>query len=144
MYIPKLGQWHVIVLHFPIVLFYTGLVFDLLGEKHKIKVYPAGHWIVIMAAVLTIPTVITGLGLTSAFEKNRYFIPHRNWGFATLAFGLFNGYVRYYTLRYKKVFRPWILISLSVICTILVSITADWGGLVGFGYGFFKEMLQHQ
>ena len=143
MYIPKIGEWHVIILHFPIVLFYTGLVFDLLGALFKVKVYPAGHWIVIMAAVLTIPTVITGLELTDAFEKNKYFIIHRNWGLATLAFGLLHGYYRCYILKKHKMVHPWILSGLSLVSVFLVSMTADWGGLVGFGYGFLKHLMQH-
>lgn len=141
--IPKLGDWHVIFLHFPIALFYTGLIFDLLGGIFKIKVYPAGHWIVIFAALTTIPTVITGLDLTEEFGRNRYFDLHRNWGFATLGFGLLQGIYRAYVLKAKKATRYWVFITLSVVSCFLVTITADWGGLIVFGKGFLKQKTVH-
>lgn len=143
MEILKLGDWHVIFLHFPIALYYTGLIFDLLGGIFKINVYPAGHWIVIFAVITTIPTVITGLDLTDEFSRNRYFELHRNWGLMTLGFGLLHGTYRAYVLKAKKAFRYWVFMTLSVVSCFLVTITADWGGLIVFGKGFLKQRTIH-
>lgn len=143
MEIPKLGDWHLIFLHFPIALFYTGLLFDLLGGIFKMEVYPAGHWIVILAVVMTIPTVITGLDLTDEFSRNRYFESHRNWGLMTLGFGLIQGAFRVYVLKAKKAIRNWVFIILSFVSCFLVTITSDWGGLIVFGKGFLKQKVTH-
>lgn len=130
-----IGQWHVVLLHFPIVLFWTALVYDLLGAVWGIHVYPAGHWIVIVAAILAIPTVITGLALSDAFITNPYVETHEDWAIATLIYSLLHGAFRFFSL--KKHFNKYLFITLSLINVILISVTAEYGGLVAFGHGLF-------
>jgi uncharacterized membrane protein len=128
-----LGQWHVVILHFPIVLFWTALVYDLLGAVWKKDVYPAGHWIVIAAALLTIPTVLTGLDRSEEYLTNPYIFIHRNFALATLVFGLFHGAFRYLLINRKKRANRVLLVVLSLINVTLVSITAEYGGKIAFG-----------
>ncbi|MBS0647741.1 MAG: hypothetical protein JSS10_00785 [Verrucomicrobia bacterium] len=134
-----LGQLHVILLHFPIVLFWTALVYDLLGAVWKVHVYPAGHWIVIVAALLTIPTVITGLDRAEDFVGNPYILLHRNFALATLVFALFHGAFRLLLVSRKKKVSKVLLVILSLISVTLVSITAHFGGEVAFGKGRPQE-----
>jgi uncharacterized membrane protein len=134
-----LGQWHVIFLHFPIVLFWTALVYDLLGAVRKVQVYPAGHWIVIIAALLTIPTVIAGLDRAEDFVEDPNILLHRNFALATLVFALFHGFFRFLLVTRKKKASKALLVFLSLINVILISITAHYGGEVAFGNGKSQE-----
>ena len=130
-----IGEFHVVILHFPIVLFWTGLVFDLLGWIWKCKVYPTGHWIIIAAALLAIPTVLTGLEAADEFPGNSAVILHRNMALITLAVGLCQAAFRLYLVMKKKAFRSSILVLFSLINVLLVSITAEFGGVIAFGKG---------
>jgi uncharacterized membrane protein len=131
----ELGELHVVILHFPIVLFWTGLVFDLLGWIWKCQVYPTGHWIIIAAALLAIPTVLTGLEAADAFPGNPAVILHRNMALITLAVGFCHAVLRLYLVLKKKTFRSSLLVFFSLINVLLVSITAEFGGVIAFGKG---------
>jgi uncharacterized membrane protein len=128
----SIGQWHVVILHFPIVLFWTALIYDLLGALWKVHVYPAGHWIVIIAALITIPTVITGLERSELYQTIPHVMTHRNFALATLVFALFHGAFRLLLVTRKKKAKPYLMVFLSLVNVILVSITAYYGGLVAF------------
>ena len=134
-----LGQWHVVILHFPIVLFWTALVYDLLGAVWKINVYPAAHWIVIVAALSAIPTVMTGLEASESFVGDPNVILHRNWAIATLSFALIHGAVRLVLLIRKKTVSKYLLIFLSIVTVTLISITAEYGGRVAFHKTIFSH-----
>ncbi len=127
------GQWHVVILHFPIVLFWTAFVYDLLGAVWKVHVYPAGHWIVIVAALLTIPTVLTGLDRAEDIV-NPHVMIHRNFALATMVFALLHAAFRYLLVTRKKKVSRLLLTFLSLINVILVSVTAHFGGLVAFSH----------
>ena len=135
-----LGQLHVVFLHFPIVLFWTALVYDLLGAVRKVHVYPAGHWIVIIAALLTIPTVLAGLDRAGDFMEDPNILLHRNFALATLVFALFHGAFRFLLVNRKKKAGKALLVSLSLINVALVSITAHYGGEIAFGNEKSQEM----
>lgn len=135
-----LGQWHVVLLHFPIVLFWTALVYDLLGAARKIHVYPAGHWIVIIAALLTIPTVLAGLDRAEDFVEDPNILMHRNFALATLVFALFHGAFRFLLVTRKKKASKALLVVLSLVNVALVSITAHYGGEVAFGSNKSQEI----
>lgn len=128
---------HPVILHFPIVLLWTAFVYDLLGWIWKFRVYPAGHWILIAAALMAIPTVITGL--IAADDQPPYpDIPiHRNLALATLAYSLIHAAFRFFLIYRKKSLKPFIFVLLSFFNVLLVTITAEYGGRVAFGQGVF-------
>ncbi|MGH2611723.1 MAG: DUF2231 domain-containing protein [Rhabdochlamydiaceae bacterium] len=128
-----LGQFHVVVLHFPIVLFWTAFVYDILGAFFKVNSYPAAHWFVIIAALAAVPTVITGLIAFQAKVGNPFVIIHRNWALTTFIFAFFYALYRLYLLRKKTAGPKYLLVFLSAITALLISITADFGGQVAFG-----------
>ena len=132
------GQWHVVILHFPIVLFWTALVYDLLGAVWKINVYPAAHWIVIVAAFCAIPTVMTGLEVADSFVGDSNVLIHRNWAIATLTFAILHTLVRLFLVIRKKTVSKYLLIFLSIVTVILISITAEYGGRVAFHQTIFS------
>lgn len=129
-----LGQFHVVILHFPIVLFWTAFVYDILGAFFKIKSYPAAHWFVIIAAIAAVPTVITGLLAFQFKADNPYVLIHRNWALVTFIFGSFYALYRLYLLRKQTPGPKILLVILSGITVLLISITAEFGGKVAFGF----------
>jgi uncharacterized membrane protein len=128
-----LGQFHVVILHFPIVLFWTAFVYDILGAFFKVNSYPAAHWFVIIAAAAAVPTVITGLIALQAKMDNPFVYLHRNWALTTFVFGFFYALYRLYLLRKQTAGPKYLLVFLSAIIVALISITADLGGKVAFG-----------
>lgn len=142
-----IGDWHVIILHFPIVLFWTAFVYDLLGWVMKFKVYPAGHWIVIIATLIAIPTVLTGIEYAEAHPPNPDITIHHNWALATLSYALLHASLRLYIIVAKKSFKSLLFVCLSFINVLLVSITAEYGGAAAFGKAIFitphEESKEH-
>ncbi|MBS0615983.1 MAG: hypothetical protein JSR58_05470 [Verrucomicrobia bacterium] len=136
-------DFHPVVLHFPIVLFWTGLVFDLINWVWKKQTYPAGHWIIIAAALMSIPTALTGLLAMDEVPLNADVIHHRNMALITVSFGLLHAAFRFYILLKHKIFKSILLVVLSVVNVALVSITAELGGIVAFHKGIFLKPSDH-
>jgi uncharacterized membrane protein len=128
-----LGQYHVVFLHFPIVLFWVAFIYDVLGAFFKVNSYPAAHWFILVAAAAAVPTVITGLIVLQTKLDNPFVYLHRNWALTTFVFAFFYALYRLYLLSKKRVGPKYILVLLSAITVALISITADFGGKVAFG-----------
>lgn len=126
-------DFHPVILHFPIVLLWTALIFDLL------KAYPAGHWLVISAALLAIPTVITGELAADHRPPCSFVEIHEALGITTLSFSLCHAAFRYFVLLKKKKIPHFIFVGLCLVNVILVTVTAEFGGAVAFGKGIFLE-----
>lgn len=123
----------VVLLHFPIVLFWVAFVYDALSAFFKVNSYPAAHWFVIMGALTAVPTVITGLIAFQSHINNPFVLMHRNWALATFTCAFFYALYRLYLLRKKTGGPRYLLVLLSAITVLLISITADFGGKVAFG-----------
>jgi uncharacterized membrane protein len=53
---------HVVLIHFPIALFIIGVLFDFLAQwKRQRLLAAAAHYNLLVAAIVTIPVVITGI-----------------------------------------------------------------------------------
>ena len=53
---------HVVLIHFPIALFIIGVLFDFLAQWRKQRLLAAAaHYNLLVAAIATIPVVITGI-----------------------------------------------------------------------------------
>jgi uncharacterized membrane protein len=53
---------HVVLIHFPIALFIIGVLFDFLAQRRKQRLLAAAaHYNLLVAAIATIPVVITGI-----------------------------------------------------------------------------------
>jgi uncharacterized membrane protein len=131
------GDFHVVILHFPIVLVTLLFVFDVLYSFGKVKTpYIVGHWLTIFAAILIIPTVWTGFVAADVIgDELPQVIIHRNFALATMIYTFFYGVYRAYRL-YSEIELPSLhYIGLSLINVVLIAITADLGGIVAFGKG---------
>ena len=57
----NLGEWHPAIIHFPIALIFMTLVFDILYGFTKKEIFQViANWLIVSAAVVIIPTAITG------------------------------------------------------------------------------------
>lgn len=129
------GDFHVILLHFPIVWITTAFICDLIFLfKRNPVLSKAADWLIIASALMAIPTVLTGLFL-AGWEVQGELLHHRNWALATLAFTILHAIFRWYALSKDKANPNYII--LSAVNLALIDITADFGGLVAFGKGVF-------
>lgn len=138
----KIGDIHPVLLHFPIVLFFMVFVFDCLSLIGKVKesYSNVSHWIVIVGAMFAILTAITGLYAAElGHPGNSYVLLHRNWALATLVYSIGHALFRGYVIKSKKIFSAWIFVVISLINVSLISITAEYGGLVTRG----KSLWMH-
>lgn len=143
----EIGDLHPVLLHFPIVLFFMVFVFDclfLIG-KFKEPYYNISHWIVIVAAVFAIFTVITGLYAAELGHPGHpYVLLHRNWALTTLAYSIGHAFFRGYVIKSKKIFSAWIFVLISLINVSLIGITAEYGGLVTRGKSLWMYYLYQE
>jgi len=143
----EIGDLHPVLLHFPIVLFFLVFAFDCLFFIGKIKesYYSISHWIVIVAAAFSILTVITGLYAAKlGHPGNSYVLLHRNWALSTLTFSIGHAFFRGYVIKSKKIFSSWIFLLISLINVSLISITAEYGGLVTRGKGLWMQYFNQE
>jgi uncharacterized membrane protein len=133
----KIADLHPLLVHFPIVLFFVALVFDLLSSLRKDASYRTiAHWTVIIAALIAIPTVITGL-FAAKLTKSPFVEIHGYLGITTLAYSLLHAILRIYALRAKKRLPSALFLVAILINVGLVGITAEYGGAVVRGRGLF-------
>ncbi len=126
------GDLHLILLHFPIVWVTTAFICDLIFLfKRNPLMAKISDWLIIAAALMTIPTVLTGLVLSDWNFDNPDLLYHRNWAFVTLAYTFLHALFRGQTLIKNKAHPNYIFFS--AINLSLVGVTADYGGLVAFG-----------
>ncbi len=143
----NIGDLHPVLLHFPIVLFFVAFVLDFLFLVGigKEPFYALSNWVVVIAAGLSVLTVITGLYASKlGHHDNPYILLHRNWALSTLAYSLGHAFFRGYVIRKRRVFSAYVFVSLSLINLILISVTAEYGGLVTRGKGLWIQYLSKE
>lgn len=130
------GDFHLILLHFPIVWITTAFICDLIYLFNRNPVIAKiSDWLVIAAALIAIPTVLTGLILSDWKIDSVALLYHRNWASATLTYTIIHAFFRFYALIKDRAYPSSIILSL--INLTLIDLTADYGGFVAFGVGFF-------
>ena len=133
------GNFHPLVLHYPIVLLSAVVVFDAVSCFTKKDFEKPALWTLIFAIAFLVPTIITGLFATKFYSPtNAYLVNHRLLAFVTSGFSLVHLIFRLY-LRKKSISgrTKWLLLF-SVINFVLVTVTADFGGILAFGKSPFR------
>jgi len=143
----SIGYLHPMLVHFPIVLFITAFVFDWLFLRRKIDPhsYRSAHWLVIAGALIAIPTMITGLyaATMSDLAGNPNIPVHKFWGFITLSYSMLHAIFRGYILKTESVSSRKLVALISFINVVLIGLTAEYGGTITHGRGFFEHSVQH-
>lgn len=142
----KVGDLHPLILHFPIVLFFVAFVFDFLFLAGRAKAFHViAHWIVIFAALLAIPTEITGLYAVDLGHADNPIVPlHRNWALITLAFSICHAFFRIYVIKTKKTYSGFIFVLISLINIGLIIITAEYGGAITRGKSIWLHLDSYE
>lgn len=135
----SIGDFHPILVHFPIVLFSLGMLCDLLNGIGKKGALPVAHWMIIGGALMSIPTVITGLYAAEAFNPAPPALEkHHLFALVTTAVGGANALFRIFAMRKNWEIVPLVYVSFSLVTLLLVAATANYGGLVTHGTSLFN------
>jgi uncharacterized membrane protein len=131
-----IGNFHLIFLHFPIVFIVTtGIAEWLYFMKKDLRFDHAARFMILMAAISAIPTVICGLALGYSFSYNttypgtlaNTFWLHQLFGILTAFLAIACSYFREYS-HSLKIYYVFLIISI-----ISVTITGYLGGMLTFG-----------
>lgn len=137
------GDLHPIFLHFPIVMLTMVLLMDLYQWITKKDWGRANLYLTFWAVLFLIPTILTGLSAAGRFNaESAALLSHRNYGFVTFGFSIVHWIYRYNL--YKKgvaLARIKTLALVSFINFLLISITAEKGGMLTFGHTFLTAGL---
>jgi uncharacterized membrane protein len=135
----NIGEFHPVLVHFPIVLFTLGLVCDLLNGIGKKEALPVAHWMFIGGAIMCLPTLVSGWEAAEAFPADNPLIPiHRLLAFTTSIAGALYAIFRIAVMRKGWEIHPLYYVVCSVLLMLLVSWTADYGGRIAFGVSLFS------
>jgi len=139
------GQFHPIILHFPIVLFTAALVCDITYYFGKAEALNVGHWMIILAVITCIPTILTGLAAALPLDPNNPIVEkHRSLGYSTGIFGSLYAGLRIAAMAWEIPLKAVHFVGLSVLMVALVSWTSDYGGLITRGTTPFSSPPDHE
>lgn len=140
----NLGELHPAIIHFPIVLIFMMLAFDILYWFTKREIFQSiASWLIIIAAIILVPTVLTGF-----LAKDFYLVGdedvfrHQYMAIVTVLYTMGYAIFRGFALFNYKIYPIYIYLLLSIINVGLVSTTAEFGGIVVRGKGILYDSLR--
>jgi uncharacterized membrane protein len=126
---------HVVLIHFPIALFLTGVAFDVAAQwtkRHALAVVAGYHLIV--AALSTIPAIATGLiAWQWALEGQRLkgiLLMHLVLALISSALMWFIGWLHFRSRNRPKYLLPTYRIPIEIIAVAIVALTGHLGGFL--------------
>ena len=126
---------HVVLIHFPIALFITGVAFDLLSRgKRDSQLAGAAYLNLAGAALTVIPTVVTGLlAWQFALDGKRIkglLLLHLIAAWCTVLLLLSTWWVHWRARRSKPEVLPSYRIPVEILGVVAVAVTAHLGGFL--------------
>jgi uncharacterized membrane protein len=141
----KVGQFHPLVLHFPIVLFTATLVCDMWAYFRRLENYSAGTWLLVAGLISCAPTLLKGLAASAGMDPDDIILAkHRTLAFTTASFASFYVGLRIALMWWKVDFPGSFYVGLSIIMVALVTWTADYGGLITRPATPFNTRASHE
>jgi uncharacterized membrane protein len=126
---------HVVLIHFPIALFITGVAFDAASQwtKRRTLLAAAGYNL-ILAALATFPVILTGLlawqwALEGQHLKGILLL-HLIFGSVTSALMWFIAWIHFRSLQGRSNFPPGVRLALEVVGVAVVGLTGHLGGFL--------------
>ena len=125
---------HVVLIHFPIALFVTAVVFDLIAYRTKRRIFTdAAYYNLLVAALVTIPTLATGIiAWQVQLEGQRLrgiLLQHFLLGILSGAFICLVWWV-HFRARKKMAEPPTYRFWIETIAVLVVAATAHLGGFL--------------
>jgi uncharacterized membrane protein len=126
---------HVVLIHFPIALFMTGVGFDLLSRgKRDSQLAGAAYWNLSIAAVTVLPAVVTGLlAWQFALEGKRLkglLLLHLIAALSATLVVIASWWVHWRTRRAEPAVLPRYRIPVELLGIALIALTAHLGGFL--------------
>jgi len=126
---------HVVLVHFPIALFLTGVAFDLAARRMKIAgLAAAAYYNLLAAAVFVIPTVVTGIAAWQwqlAGQKLKGLLAlHLALGCASALLIWLVAWIRFRQRGITSSSLPAYLLALELLTAMVVALTGHLGGFL--------------
>jgi uncharacterized membrane protein len=126
---------HVVLIHFPIALFITGVAFDAASRwTKKQSLLAVADYNLILAALATFPVIATGLlawqwALEGQHLKGILLL-HLIFGCVTSVLMWFIGWMHFRLLQGRSNFPPHVRLALEVVGVAMVGLTGHLGGFL--------------
>ena len=126
---------HVVLIHFPIALFIIGVLFDFLAQWKKQPVLAAAaYYNLLVAAIATIPVVITGIvawqwGLEGQKLKG-VLLMHLVMGCASSALICAVWFIHRRSRRNQEEVLPGYRLPIEAVAVVIVALTGHLGGFL--------------
>lgn len=134
MKVMRIGYFHFLILHYPIVLATALVAFDGITLVFKKNFERLAFWTLFFTVFTTIPTVITGSYAADFYaSKSNILLCHEILAYITTGFIAFYFLLRIYMEKKKNPNRSKWFFFLSLITFGLIALTAHFGGLLAFG-----------
>jgi uncharacterized membrane protein len=126
---------HVVLIHFPIALFMTGVGFDLLSRgKRDSQLASAAYWNLSIAAATVLPTVVTGLlAWQFALEGKRLkglLLLHLIAALSAALLVIASWWVHWRTRRVELALLPRYRIPVELLGVAIIALSAHLGGFL--------------
>ena len=137
-WLPAIGRFHLLFLHFPIALTVMTVLAELLWIWFANPLFThAARFMILAAAVFALPTALLGWALGSGqhFEgvELDLFVWHRYFGFMTAGLAIFAAILRERCVHEKAASAIGYYLCLLLLF-ISVSLTGAFGGSLAFGF----------
>lgn len=127
-----IGHFHPTCIHFPIALVFLTLICDIAVLLGKKPFQAFGNFTLITAVILSVPVLLTGYCAGSSVSPHAIF--WHQW-IAIVTTGLAALYICW---RFYQQDSPKWNVAFSFILVLLISLTADLGGIISHGYSPFQ------
>lgn len=139
-----LGEFHPAIIHFPIALAFIILISDILYWFTTRELFQTmASWLLIIFAVILIPTAITGLLAKEAYPPDDPDVfRHQTMAIITVIYTIAYALFRGNALFHQRFHSAYLYILLSLINVGLVYPTAEFGGIVVRGKGIVFDSMR--
>jgi uncharacterized membrane protein len=126
---------HVVLIHFPIALFITGVAFDAASRwTKKQSLLAVADYNLILAALATFPVIATGLLAWQWALEGQHLkgilLMHLIFGCVTSVLMWCIGWIHFRLLQGKSNFPPGVRLALEVVGVAIVGLTGHLGGFL--------------
>lgn len=134
-----LGQFHPILVHFPIVLFCLTLLSDVALHYKLENAFKLGNFLIWSGTLIALPTIFTGWEASQSIPAdNPNLIPHMTRALILAGYAFTYSIFRWVVVEKRLNYPPLVFISLSLVLVILTSTTAEYGGVLARGFSPFR------